>query len=59
MPIGSLNSTIYAKCVIYRLFAEGLTEQGHTILFSFQTRPQAVHLHNLTQKSNVLLINGK
>ena len=28
------------------------TEQGHT-------RPQAVYLHNLTQKSNVLLINGK
>ena len=35
-----------------RLFAKGLTEQGHT-------HPQAVHLLNLTQKSNVLLINGK
>ena len=25
----------------------------------FHTRPQAVHLHNLSQKSNVLLINEK
>ena len=52
MPIGINNSAIY------RLFAKGLTEQGHTILV-FHTRPQAVHLHNLSQKSNVLLINGK
>ena len=48
MPIGINNS------VLYRLFAEGLTEKGHTILGS-----QAVHWHNLTQKSNVLLINKK
>ena len=44
---------------IYRLFTKGPTEQGHSILGFFHTRPQAVHLHNLTQKSNVLLINGK
>ena len=40
---------------IYRLFTKGPTEQGHSILGFFTP----VHLHNLTQKSNVLLINGK
>ena len=32
------------------------TRSYHTVFF--HTHPQAVHLHNLTQKSNVLLING-
>ena len=41
MPIGIINYNLY------KLFAKGVTEQGHTILF-IHTRPQAVHLHNLS-----------
>ena len=50
MPIGLNN------LVLYILFAKG-QEQGHTILGFFT--PVLKHLHNLTQTSNVLHINGK
>ena len=39
------------------IICKSLTEQGHTILVFSQ--PQAVYLHILTKKSNVLLINEK
>ena len=53
MPIGINNYVLYID-YLQKVW------QNKVIPYCFlHTRPQAVHLHNLTQKSNVLLINGK
>ena len=53
MPIGINNSVLY----IYYL--QKVWQKKVIPYCLFHTRPQAVYLHNLTQKSNVLLINRK
>ena len=53
MPIGINNSVLYID------YLQKVWQNKVIPYCLFHTPPQAVHLHNLTQKSNVLLINGK
>ena len=45
--------------VLYRDYMQKVWQNKVIPYCFFHTRPLAVHLHNLTQKSNVSLINGK
>ena len=54
MPICINNSVLYIKIICKKVC------QSKVIPYCFfHTRPRTAHLHNLTQKSDVLLINGK
>ena len=53
MPIGINNYVLYID------YLQKVWQNKVIPYCFFHTRPQAVHLHNLSQKSNVLLNNGK
>ena len=53
MPVGNNNSVLYID------YLQKVWQNKVIPYWFFHTRSQAVHLQNLSQKSNVLLINGK
>ena len=51
--------TSFISSIDYNVFIVFTMSLKRTFVWFYHTRPQAVYLHNLTYKNNVLLINGK